>query len=85
MVAVRPPPAVARAIEVDPRLARAHWREASTLVNLGHLDEGMAAIDKAYARKPNMSMRWVRALLPAGPEVDLDACLQGTSKAGPRE
>jgi len=65
--------------------ARAHLHEASALVNLGQLDEGRAAMDRAYALKPDISMRWVRALLPAEPGVDLDAYLEGMSKAGLRE
>jgi len=65
--------------------AWAHLHEASALVNLGQLDEGRAAMDRAYALKPDISMRWVRALLPAEPGVDLDAYLEGMSKAGLRE
>jgi hypothetical protein len=78
--------AAARDAQRQPsQTAGAHLREAWALVNLGHLDEGTAAMDKAYSLTPDISMRRVRALLPPEPGVDLDAYLEGMSKAGLRE
>ena len=62
--------------------AWAHLHEASALANLGRLDEAKAAMDKAHALQPDISMRWVRTLLPAEPGVAVDAYFEGMKKAG---
>ena len=65
--------------------AWAYLQEASALANLGRLDQANAAMKKAYAMKPDISMRWVRALLPAEPGVAMDAYFEGMRRAGLRE
>jgi adenylate cyclase len=62
--------------------AWASLHEATALANLGRLDEAKAAMDKAYALQPDISMRWVRTLLPAEPGVAVDAYFEGMKKAG---
>jgi Flp pilus assembly protein TadD len=62
-----------------------HMHEASALVNLGRREEGKAAMERAYAMKPDISMRWVQTLLPAEPGVDMGPYLDGMRKAGLRE
>ena len=65
--------------------AWAHLHEASALANLGRIDEARAAMDKAYALQPDVSMRWVRLLLPTEPGVDVDAYFAGMRRAGLKE
>jgi tetratricopeptide (TPR) repeat protein len=62
--------------------AWAHLHEATALANLDRLDEAKAAMDKAHALQPEISMRWVRTLLPAEPGVPVDAYFEGMKRAG---
>ncbi len=65
--------------------AWAHLHEASALANLDRLDEARAAMEKAHALQPDISMRWVRMLLPAEPGAAVDAYFEGMRKAGLKE
>ncbi len=59
-----------------------HLHEASALANLGRLDEARAAVDRALALKPDLSMRYVRTMLPHLPEAEVAAYLEGMRRAG---
>jgi hypothetical protein len=62
--------------------AWAHLHEASALANLERPDDARAAMERAYALQPDISMRWVRMLLPAEPGAAVDAYFDGMRKAG---
>jgi tetratricopeptide (TPR) repeat protein len=73
----------ARAAQRQPSsTAWAHLQEASALSNLGRLDEARGAVQRAIALQPDVSMRWIRTMLPAGPDANIDVYFDGLAKAG---
>ena len=73
---------VARDAQRQPNCtAWAHLHEASGLANLGREQDARVAMERARALQPDVSLRWVRALLPAEPGV-ADAYFEGMRRAG---
>jgi adenylate cyclase len=60
----------------------AHLHEATALVHLARPDEARAAASRALAVKPDLSMRYVRTMLPHLPEADFGDYLEGMRRAG---
>jgi len=59
------------------------WLQAAAaLANLGRLDEARASVAHARDMKPDVSMRWVRALFAGGDEHSLKRYLEGLARAG---
>jgi TolB-like protein/Flp pilus assembly protein TadD len=74
---------VARAAQRRPNAtAWAHLQEASALANLGRLDEARAPMKRAVTLQPDVSMRFLRKLLPAAPGANVDAYFDGLRRAG---
>ena len=73
---------VARDAQRQPNCtAWAHLHEASGLANLGREQDARVVMERARALQPDVSLRWVRALLPAEPGV-ADAYFEGMRRAG---
>ena len=70
------------ALQQPSATAWAHLQEASALANLGRIDEARAAMQRAIALQPDVSLRWLRTLLPALPDAKIDDYLDGLRKAG---
>jgi tetratricopeptide (TPR) repeat protein len=70
------------ALQQPSATAWAHLQEASALANLGRIDEAETAMQRAIALQPEVSLRWLRTLLPALPYAKLDDYLDGLRKAG---
>jgi adenylate cyclase len=56
--------------------------EASALANLGQLEAARAAIERARAMQPEVSMRWLRSLLRTAPGANTGAYFDGMRLAG---
>jgi len=60
----------------------AHLHEATALVQLARPDAARAAASRALAMKPDLSMRYVRTMLPHLPEANFAVYLEGMRRAG---
>jgi adenylate cyclase len=62
--------------------AWAWMQEAAALASVNRNDEARAAMQHAQALQPDISLRWLRALLPLAPGVDIEPYFDAMRKAG---
>jgi len=75
--------ATARDAQRQPSCTAWGWlQEAAALAQLDQVEEARAALAHARQMKPDVGMRWVRALFVGGEEKSLDRYLEGLKRAG---
>ena len=57
-------------------------QEAAALASVHRQDEARAAMQRARSLQPDVSLRWVRGLLPLAPGVDIEPYFDAMRRAG---